>query len=104
IVNYPQDVLPPLDDWRTNWVVGVALTMPIFDGFETYGRVRGAEAELAQARAQLEQTVEAAALDEVDTRVRLEVATSNWRSSTRTTEQAARAYEIAQLRFEQGVS
>ena len=103
-VNYPADMLPELGDLRTNWTVGVGLQVPIFNG----GRIRGdeliAEANLTQARAQLRQTSELAALDTRSVVEQLTAAEAAWRASSGTVAQAQRAYDIAELRYREGIS
>jgi outer membrane protein TolC len=91
-------------DWRTNWTVGVSLSVPLFDGFRRRASVRGARAELAQARAQLADAAERADVEVVEIDAAVEAAALTLVSTTRTVAQAARAFEIATLRFQQGVS
>jgi len=95
---------PSLSDFRTNWTVGVVAQVPILTG----GRLRGdrmvASAELAVARAQRER---ASHLSEVDTQAayeELDAARATWEAGAGTVEQAARAYEIAELRYREGIS
>jgi outer membrane protein TolC len=59
-------ILPPVGEFADTWDVGVSLALNVFDG----GRV-AAEASAARARA----TAAAARLDDLDRRIRLEVAT-----------------------------
>jgi outer membrane protein TolC len=96
--------VPSFSDFRTNWTVGVFAQLPILTG----GRIRGdqvvAAADLAEARAQRDQ---AHHLTEVDTRAAFEELNASrtvWEASAGTVEQAARAYEIAQLRYREGIS
>ncbi|MEO5903899.1 MAG: TolC family protein, partial [Gemmatimonadaceae bacterium] len=62
-VAYPTNGIPGKSDFRANWTVGVAASIPIFTG----GRIRGdemiAQANLAESRARLQQVREFASLD-----------------------------------------
>jgi outer membrane protein len=104
IVNYPADVFPGTDDWRTNWTVGVFLTVPLFTGFRTVADIDAAAADVDEARARLRQTERAAAVDGLSAAQQLAVARSTWHQNARTVSQAERAYQIADLRFQQGIS
>ena len=103
-VGYPSnlDVFAPT--YYTNWNFGVGLNFPIVTG----GRIKGdkwvAEAGVREARSRLQQVTE---LAEVDTRsaiAQLDAAQAAWASSEGTVQQAQRAYEIADLRFREGLS
>jgi outer membrane protein len=103
LVAYPSTV-PEFDDWRRNWTVGVGLSLPIFTG----GRIRAneliARAGVYEAQARERLTAELAALDEESTRQDLQAARVEWEVSGSTIEQAQRAYEIAELRYSEGLS
>ena len=103
-VAYPFGGLPSLDEFRTNWTVGVNLSVPIFTG----GRIRGdelvAESNLTQGRLLLEQTRELAELDTRSALAELEAAEASWQASGGTASQAARAYNIAEIRYREGIS
>ena len=103
-VAYPTDAFPAWSQFRTNWTIGGSLTLPIFTG----GNIRGDEliaaAGLEQARAQLQQTRELAELDALNALNRLRAAQSQMEASRGTAEQASRAYEIATVRYREGIS
>jgi outer membrane protein TolC len=103
-VGYPSSVFPAWDDFLDNWTVGVGLQVPVFTG----GRLRGAElvarANLDEARLRVRQVMELAALDARATVASLREAEEAWRASAGTVEQARRAYEIAEIRFREGLS
>jgi outer membrane protein TolC len=103
-VGYPSGILPAWTDFSTNWTVGAQLSVPVFTG----GRIRGdqmvAEASLLEARALFEQT---RSLAEYDTRtavLQLSAARAQWQASAGTVEQATRAYQIAEIRYREGLS
>ena len=103
LVDYPAS-LPDFEDWRQNWTVGVAMSVPIFTG----GRIRATEAlarsALDEARATLRLTQELDALDRASTRSDLDAAMAQWEASRSTIQEAQRAYEIAELRYREGLS
>lgn len=103
-VAYPQSGLPGWSDFRTNWDVGVSVALPIFTGGRISGDVLIAEANLDEQRLRLEQVQELAQLDTRSALAELEAAESQWEASTGTVEQAARAYEIADVRYREGIS
>ncbi len=101
---YPEEAFPAWDDFRTNWTVGLALQVPIFTGWRTSSEVRAAEADLVESKARLKQAEELAWLDTQNARAQLEAARAAWAATEGAIEQAQRAYELAELRYGQGVS
>lgn len=103
-VAYPQAGLPGSNDFRANWTIGVSAQVPIFVG----GRIRGdemvAQANLAESRARLQQLREFASLDSRVALNALDQAVSAWEASRGTAEQASRAYQIAEVRYREGIS
>jgi outer membrane protein TolC len=101
-VAYPSGTLP--NDFRRNWTVGAIVQVPIFNG----GRIRAdeaiarADARIAEAR--LQQARELAQLDTQSAYEELRAAVAAWEASAGTVQQAQRAYEIADLRYREGVS
>ena len=102
-IAYPSNIVLPTFD-RTNWSVGVGVQVPILTG----GRQRGdevvAQAELEQARLQLRQVEELAALDTRSAWAELIAARSTWEATAGTVQQATRAFELAGIRYQAGVS
>lgn len=101
-VNYQKH--PFNNAWFTNWTLGVALSWPIFDRMQTRGQIRLREADLAGARAQLQQTAEISQVEAAQAAAAVAAAATQVESSTRTASQAKRAFDIAELRFQQGAS
>jgi len=103
-VAYPTGGLPGSSDFRANWTIGVSTSVPLFTG----GRIRGdelvAQANLAESRARLQQVREFAALDSRVALNALNQAKSAWEASKGTAEQASRAYQIAEVRYREGIS
>jgi outer membrane protein len=103
-VAYPTSGLPGYDDFQEDWSVTLGLSIPIL----TWGRLRGnvmvAEGTLSEAQARLEQAREAAELEARIARNDLSEAEAALTSNTATVEQAERALQIAQVRFQEGIS
>jgi outer membrane protein TolC len=102
--NYPKKVYPDLGRIRNNWTVGAQVTMPIFAGFRIPAEEAAARADLTEAEARLKQARELAALQRATALQDLEAARAAWEATAGTIAQAARAYEIAELRFREGLS
>jgi outer membrane protein TolC len=95
---------PSWGDFNTNWTVGLSMSMNFFSGFRITGDVDYAKADVYEARARLRQTEERARLDTYDATRQLEAAHANLTATAGTVAQAQRAYDIAELRYGQGVS
>ena len=87
-----------------NWTVTLGVSVPLFTG----GRIKGdemvAQATFAEAKEQLQQAREVAALAAALAVAELRQAQSAWNASLGTSEQAARAYTIADVRYREGIS
>lgn len=103
-VAYPSGVFPSWSDFRSNWTVGGSLTLPIFTGGNIHGDEQIASAGLQTARAQLQQTRELAELDALNALNKLRSAQAQMDASRGTAQQATRAYQIATVRFKEGIS
>jgi hypothetical protein len=96
--------VPSFGDWRTNWTAGVGMQWPLFDGGRLKAGELSARADLVESQARLRLTRELATLDDASARKDLESARATWTASAGTIEQARRAYEIAELRYREGIS
>ena len=103
-VAYPSGVFPSWSDFRSNWTVGGSLTLPIFTGGNIHGDEQIATAGLQTARAQLQQTRELAELDALNAMNKLRSAKAQMDASRGTAQQASRAYQIATVRYKEGIS
>jgi outer membrane protein TolC len=103
-VGYPANIDPFAPKYYTNWNFGFGLSFPIVTG----GRIKGdkvvAEAGVREAKSRLQQVTELAEVDTRSALAQLEAAQAAWASSEGTVQQAQRAYEIADLRFREGLS
>lgn len=91
-------------DWRTDWNVQLVVSMPIFDGFRRKAVVQANRAAVKAARAQLDQVGEVAQVEIAQANASVAASATTYETTTRTVQQAKRAYEIAELRFNQGAS
>jgi outer membrane protein len=105
-IAYPADglTLPTWSGSRADWTIGLSLSMPLFTGGRIRGGKKAAEADLLESRARLQQVRELAALDTRSAYEELASAQSVWEASAGTVEQAQRAYQIAEVRYREGIS
>lgn len=101
---YPDDVWPAWDDFVSDWTVSLSLSVPLFTGGRIAGARRIAKADLDEARLRLVQARELAALDARSASASLRAAEAAWEASAGVVEQATRAYRIAEIRYEEGIS
>jgi outer membrane protein len=101
-LSFPSIFLPSFE--RSNWAVGANMSVPILTGGRQRGDEMVARADIEQARVQLQQVQELAALDTRSTWAELVAARAAWEATSGTVQQATRAYEIAQVRYAAGLS
>ncbi|HEU4681880.1 MAG TPA: TolC family protein [Gemmatimonadales bacterium] len=102
-LNFPEDAFPS-GRFLTDWTVGVSLQLPLFTGGRLSGERMIARAGVDQARLRLRQVEEQARLDARNTIATSEEAEARWAASTGTVRQAQRAYQIAEIRYREGIS
>lgn len=103
-LGYPGNGSPFDANYLSDWTVSVALQLPLFTGGRLRGDVEVARANLEQARLRLQQTRELAEVESRNTGIQLEAAVAAWEASAGTEEQASRAYQIAEIRYREGIS
>lgn len=91
-------------DWKTNWTVGLNLSVPLFDGFRRRAAVRSARADVKIAKIQLEDAGQRSQVETFEADADVAAASATLQTTARTVAQAQRAYQIAELRFQQGAS
>ncbi len=102
---YPTNGFPAsLNDFFPNWTAGVQVSFPFFTGGRVRGEMLASEAAIVEAEQRLKQTQEGASLDVQQTVAQYREALATWQASQGTTGQAARAYQIAEVRFKEGIS
>ena len=100
---YPGNSDFPIFD-RTNWTIGASLQVPILTGGRQRGDEQVARADVDQSRLRLQQVKELAAVDTQSAWAELLASRAAWEASAGTVQQASRAYEIADVRYRNGVS
>jgi outer membrane protein TolC len=104
-VGYPSSgAFPGWDDFRTNATIGLQVSVPIFTGFRLRGDTLAAAADVTASEAQRNQARALAGLDTETALTELTSAEAAWQASAGTVQQAQRAYEIAELRYREGLS
>lgn len=103
-IGYPADGVPWNANFVSDWTIGVNVSVPLWTSGRLSGNSRVAEANLAQARIRVSQARDGASLDASSTVERLQTALATWAATQGTVEQAERAYAIATLRFQEGLS
>lgn len=101
---YPSSGLPSLADFQPNWTVTLSTSFPIFLGGKIHGDEMIAKSNVRDAEARLEQAREGAALDSRVALNTLRQAEATLAASAGTASQAQRAYQIAEVRFKEGIS
>jgi len=101
---YPQSISPNWDQMHPDWNVVIGLQMPLFTG----GRIRGgrdaARATLEDSRLRLQQTREFAEVELRNAITTHDAAQAAYDASSGTAQQAQRAYDIANVRYREGIS
>lgn len=103
-IAYPRSGAPFSAEFLTDWTIGATLRVPLYTGGRITGDVRVARADRDAAVANLSLTRELAALDTRDAIERLKAARASYQATAGTVEEAVKAYEIARVRFEEGIS
>jgi outer membrane protein TolC len=80
------------------------VTVPLFGGGRARGGMISAQAGVAESRTMLEQTTELADAAARDAKLELAASEAQWASTSGTVDQAQKAYDIADVRFREGVS
>jgi outer membrane protein len=105
-IGWSDNVLPPTkaDEWRDAVNVQLQVNVPIFNGGVVRGQIHSAQAGVVEAETRLQQTREVATSDQLDAAEALRAAEAQFAATSGTVAQADRAYEIADVRFREGVS
>ena len=103
---YPSNTVLPnsFGLFYPNWTASLGLSFPVFTGGRLSGQQMVAEANVTEARQSFEQVKELAALDARTAIAQLEQTQATYAASVGTDAQAARAYAIAEVRFNEGIS
>lgn len=90
-------------EWVSNWNAGVNLTIPIFDGFYAYSKVKQAKADLQSTEISLKNTENAIELDVKQALLNLDDAKARTISQKDALSQAEEYYRIADSSLKSGV-
>jgi outer membrane protein TolC len=101
-IAFPGGIWPAFD--RSNWAVGANMSLPILTGGRQKGDEMVARADIEQAKVNLRQVQELAALDTRSAWAALLASRAAWEATAGTVQQASRAYEIAEVRYGAGLS
>lgn len=102
-INFPDKVFN-FGKFLTDWTVSVRLDVPLYTGGRAGADVMAADAAREDAMLRLRQAREQAEREGADVKLQLEAADATWLASRGTAEQAARAYDIAEVRYRSGIS
>lgn len=103
-VAFPSVAFPTFTDFRLTSAITIGASIPIFTGGRIRGDIMVAEADLREARARFEDLRDLAAEDAYSSLAQLEAARASYEATGATIAEAERAYEIAELRYREGVA
>ncbi|MDD5634567.1 MAG: TolC family protein, partial [Candidatus Omnitrophica bacterium] len=89
---------------QNNWNAGVAVTIPIFDGFSSKAKVDEAKARYTEAKLDKDNIVEMIAVEVREACLNMEQAESIVQSQRDNLEQAKEALYIAEISYDNGVA
>lgn len=101
---FPRDLWPRRNQFARAWDATLRLDVPIFTGLRTEGQIAQARAQYEDARANRDRLRESAAIEAVQARDELGRALSALMARRETVRQARRAWELAGVRFTNGLS
>lgn len=91
------------DEWKTDWNLTLALSIPLFDGFLTRSKVRGAKSDLKLLQISQKQIEEMIRLQISQAISDLNLARENILSQKENVNQAKESLRIANVQYEKGV-
>lgn len=100
--SYQYDQGWKLDRHADSWLAGVAVDVNVFDGGQTTGKIRQAEAELAQVKEMLRKAELGCALEAEQARLAHAAARERLEVSAQTVAQAEESAALSRARFEKG--
>lgn len=101
-IAYAYDPLPAFK--QRDWNLGASVSLPILDGGRRKASRAIAEATLEESRQQLQQVRELAELETRSAHAAYQAARAQWEATSGTVEEAQRAYQIADVRYREGLS
>jgi outer membrane protein TolC len=101
---FPSQIWPKRDLFVRNWDASVRIEIPIFNGLRTQGQVAQARGDYETAKARRDALRDAAAVQAAQAKAELERSLSALQARRETVRQAQRAWELARVRFTNGMS
>ena len=101
---FPGSFLPKFDEFRRNWDAYLTLEIPIFTGRRVEGEVAQAQSVYDRARAERDRLHEVVAIEAIQARSDLDRSLSTLMARSETVRQAQRAWELAEVRYANGIS
>lgn len=101
---YPKDPIPRQDDWIEDVNAGLRFDWTLFDGFLTSGSVQAAKAKQRMAENGAIQAREGVREAVVQSEYDLQRSAADLEARARTVEVARRAFELANIRYDEGAS
>jgi outer membrane protein len=99
---FPSGFTP--ENWQDDWNVGFVVAWPLFEGFRRSAEVDMARAERRQSELRVDQLLEGVRLTYEQALGELERARAQIAATARNAQQAARVYDLTQLRYTEGLA
>jgi outer membrane protein len=94
---------PKDDDWHTFWTVGAQFVWPIFDGFESYGKIRQYRAEERINRLKKAQALKGIELEITQLAREAQALAKQLSASKESVAVAKEAHDLATIRYDSGL-
>jgi outer membrane protein TolC len=95
---------PESEEFARSWNASVGMTLPIFDGLRTSGRINQARARLSMARYEKKKIEEEIRLEVIEAFQELESAKEEILSQRANVDEAEEAYRLSTIRFANGLT
>jgi len=95
---------PESEEFARSWNASVGMTLPIFDGLRTSGRINQARAQLSMARYEKKKVEEEIRLEVIEAFQDLESAKEEILSQQANVDEAEEAYRLSTVRFANGLT
>lgn len=101
---YPDNIAPPLSQWRSDWNVQLTVSWMPFDGFGRRGRIGEAQAQLRDAVVQRAQVEEGLAVELAGALGDYRTARAEIAARRETVDLARQTLDLAELRYRNGLA
>lgn len=96
--------LPGGSQWRDDWSMGLQVSIPVFDGFQRSAAIDESRSNVRTAQLQRDQLEEAVEMEVAAAHAEYESALAQIEARRATVDEARRAMELAELRYENGLA